>query len=98
MCLAVPARIVAVDQTGDSAVVALGAIRKSVSLALVDEAAPGDYVLIHVGYALSRISTDEAEQTLALMREAGLVDHAGAPVEPAEEPAIAHPRAEAGEG
>lgn len=79
MCLAIPARIVAIDPATDTATVALGgsgastvgqdAVTKAVSLALVDDLAPGDYVLVHVGYALSRISPEEAERTLALMAE-----------------------------
>lgn len=80
MCLAIPARIVSVDSAADTATVALGAVQKQVSLALVDDAAPGDYVLVHVGYALNRISESEAERTLALMREAGaLADPEAAP-------------------
>ncbi len=69
MCLAVPARVVAIDPATDTATVALGAVTKDVSLALVDGLEPGDYVLVHVGYALSRISPEEAEKTLALMAE-----------------------------
>ena len=46
-----------------------GAVTKDISLALVDDLSPGDYVLVHVGYALSRISPEEAERTLALMAE-----------------------------
>jgi hydrogenase expression/formation protein HypC len=69
MCLAIPARVVAIDAATDMATVALGAVTKDVSLALVDDLAPGDYVLVHVGYALSRISPEEAERTLALMAE-----------------------------
>jgi hydrogenase expression/formation protein HypC len=77
MCLAIPARILSVDPATDTATVALGAVSKQVSLALVDDAAPGDYVLVHVGYALNRISEEEAEQTLALIREAGALHEAG---------------------
>jgi hydrogenase expression/formation protein HypC len=69
MCLAIPARVVAIDPAADTATVALGAVTKDISLALVDDLAPGDYVLVHVGYALSRISPEEAERTLALMAE-----------------------------
>jgi hydrogenase expression/formation protein HypC len=69
MCLAIPARVVAIGPAADTATVALGAVTKDVSLALVDDLAPGDYVLVHVGYALSRISPEEAERTLALMAE-----------------------------
>ena len=69
MCLAIPARVVAIDPATDTATVALGAVTKDVSLALVEDLSPGDYVLVHVGYALSRISPEEAERTLALMAE-----------------------------
>lgn len=82
MCLAIPARILSVDPATDTANVALGAVSKQVSLALVDDAAPGDYVLVHVGYALNRISEEEAEQTLALIREAGALHEASAEASP----------------
>ena len=79
MCLAIPARVVAIDPTSDTATVALGAVTKDVSLALVEDLSPGDYVLVHVGYALSRIDPEEAERTLALMAEvARLSDEAEA--------------------
>ena len=73
MCLAVPARVVAVDSPSETATIALGEVRKDVSLALVDDVGVNDFVLIHVGFALNKISPDEAERTLALMSEAGLV-------------------------
>jgi len=72
MCLAIPARVVDIDATTDTATVALGDVRKDVSLALVDDVAPGDYVLVHVGYALNRVSEEEAARTLALMGDADL--------------------------
>lgn len=71
MCLAIPARIVEIAE-GDRAIVDLGGVRKEVSLALVDGAVIGDYVIVHVGYALTRLDPEEAVQTLALMAEAGL--------------------------
>jgi len=71
MCLALPVRVI--ERVGESdAIVDLGGIRKQISLALVDDVAVGDYVILHVGYALSRLDRDEAEKTLALFREAGL--------------------------
>jgi hydrogenase expression/formation protein HypC len=71
MCLALPVRVI--ERVGESeAIVDLGGIRKPISLALVDDVAVGDYVILHVGYALSRLDPDEAEKTLALFREAGL--------------------------
>jgi hydrogenase expression/formation protein HypC len=69
MCLAVPAKIVEVDATTDMAVVELDGIRKEVSTVLIEHAMVGDYVLIHVGFALERIDQVEAEKTLALFAE-----------------------------
>ena len=71
MCLAIPVRVEALlpDQM---ARVTLGGISKVVSLALLEEVHVGDYVLLHVGYALTRLDPKEAERTLALMREAAV--------------------------
>jgi len=74
MCLALPARVIAIDRTSDTATVALGEVRKDVSLALVEDVQIDDFVLIHVGYALNTISRDEAERTLRLFAEAGLTE------------------------
>jgi hydrogenase expression/formation protein HypC len=71
MCLAIPAEVVALKE-GDIATVSLGGIKKDISLAFVEDVALGDYVLVHVGYALARLSPEEAEYTLALMAEAGI--------------------------
>lgn len=68
MCLAIPARITE-KLEGDMAVVDLGGVRKEVSLALIDGADIGDYVIVHVGYALSKLDADEAAKTLALFAE-----------------------------
>ena len=72
MCLALPAKIVTIHDEDDMATVSLGGVCKRISLALVEGVAVGDYVLIHVGYALNRIDPEEAERTLALFAEAGL--------------------------
>ena len=74
MCLALPAQIVSIDSDGDNARVALGEVVSEVSLALLDDAAVGDYVLIHVGYALNKVSEAEAQKTLAMFAEAGLIE------------------------
>lgn len=68
MCLALPARIVAL-QDGDNAVVELGGVRKSVSVALTPDAKVGDYVIVHVGHAIGLLDAEEAEKTLALFAE-----------------------------
>lgn len=68
MCLALPARIVALADA-DQAVVDLGGVRKSISVALTPEARVGDYVIVHVGHAIGLLDADEAERTLALFAE-----------------------------
>jgi len=69
MCLAVPTRVESLDSAASTAVVELDGIRKEVSTQLLDEIAIGDYVLVHVGFALERIDPEEAEKTLALFSE-----------------------------
>ncbi len=71
MCLAIPARVVELLDD-DRAVVNLGGVRTTVSLALVDGVSTDDYVIVHVGYALARLNAEEAERTLALLAEAGV--------------------------
>lgn len=71
MCLAVPAQVVEL-RDGDLAVVDLAGVRKEISLALVDDVAVGDYVIVHVGYALNKIDAEEAAATLALFAELGI--------------------------
>lgn len=69
MCLAIPVRVV--ELVGDDdAIVDLDGIRKQVSLALVDGVAVGDYVILHVGYALTRLDPEEAARTLAMFGSA----------------------------
>lgn len=68
MCLALPAKIVELTD-GDNAIVSLEGVTKEISLALVAGADVGDFVLVHVGYALNTISPEEAEKTLKLMAE-----------------------------
>jgi hydrogenase expression/formation protein HypC len=70
MCLAIPAQVVEL-RDGDLAVVDLAGVRKEISLSLVDGIAVGDYVIVHVGYALNKLDPEEAEQTLKLFAEMG---------------------------
>ncbi|MFK0692781.1 HypC/HybG/HupF family hydrogenase formation chaperone [Mesorhizobium sp. IMUNJ 23033] len=73
MCLAIPARIVELLDD-DMAVVAFDTVRKRISLALVADVSLDDFVLVHVGYALHKVSPEEAERTLQLMAEAGVLE------------------------
>lgn len=68
MCLAIPALLVALCPP-DQAVVDLGGIRKTVSIALVPEARVGDHVIVHVGHAIGLLDPEEAQKTLALFAE-----------------------------
>lgn len=78
MCLALPAKVVEIDEANENAVVSLGGVKKEISLALVEDVEVDDYVLIHVGYALNKVSEEEAAKTLALFAEAGLIPEGAA--------------------
>jgi hydrogenase expression/formation protein HypC len=70
MCHALPVKIVAL--TGpDTAKVSLNGIVKEISIALIEDPQPGEYVVLHVGYALARIDEAEAQRTLALLAAEG---------------------------
>lgn len=70
MCLALPCRVVEL-LPDDQAIIDVSGMRKAISLALIDGVAVGDYVIVHVGYALSRLDPEEADKTLALFAELG---------------------------
>jgi len=67
MCLSVPAKILSVD--GNMAKASVGGAIVTTSLHLVDDVVPGDYVLIHTGFALQKISEEEALETIRIIRE-----------------------------
>lgn len=72
MCLAVPGKLLSLEQgTLITGRVAFGGIVKEVCMAYVPEAEVGDYVLVHVGFAISRIDEAEAERTLSYLAELG---------------------------
>ncbi len=77
MCLALPARITAIDPDGLNGVVETGGLKKRISLALLEQPQIDDYVLVHVGYAIATIDEAEAQKTLALFAEAGMVPAGG---------------------
>lgn len=72
MCLAIPMRVLELLD-GERARVETGGVEEVVSLALVDDVAVGDYVIVHVGFAIVRLDAVEAEKTLALFAE--IVQH-----------------------
>ena len=72
MCLAIPGKIASIsgdDPLMRTGKVDFGGILKEVSLAYVPEAVIGDYVIVHVGFALSRVDEAEAQQVFAYLRE-----------------------------
>ena len=73
MCLAIPVRVTEVlDQ--DRAKASIGGIVREICISLVEDVRVGDHVILHVGYALSKLDPDEAERTLETMRTAGVLD------------------------
>lgn len=68
MCLAIPVRICQLLEN-DEALADAGGIEKTISLALLEDIKVGDYVMVHTGYALSKLDTMEAEKTLQLFSE-----------------------------
>lgn len=77
MCLALPSLVTEL-LPDDTAKVELGGVTKTISLALVSDVKPGDYVIVHVGYALTKLDPEEAAKTLALIEEMGGLGDAAA--------------------
>ena len=73
MCLAIPALVVKRFE-GDEALIDAGGVRKRISLALVPDTVEGDYVIVHVGFAISRVDAEEAERTYQLLEEMGALE------------------------
>ena len=72
MCLAIPGQVVEiVDEVNHLARVEVGGVRRNVNVGLLDDVGEGDWVLIHVGFALSRIDEAEAAATYALLEQMG---------------------------
>ena len=72
MCLAIPGRVVeVVDETRQLAKVDVSGVLRNVNVGLLDDVRPDDWVLIHVGFALSKVDEEEARATLALLQQMG---------------------------
>jgi hydrogenase expression/formation protein HypC len=76
VCLAIPGKILEIHEMGPmrAARVQFGGIVREVSLSFVPEANLGDYVMVHVGFAISRVDADEAERTYKLLEEMGALE------------------------
>jgi hydrogenase expression/formation protein HypC len=76
MCLAVPGKILETKEENGSRLgrVQFGGITRLVQLDFVPEAGVGDYVIVHVGFALSKVNAEEAQRTYQLLEEIGMLD------------------------
>ena len=77
MCLAIPGKIVEiVDEENSIAKVEVGGVKRNINIGMLgkEEACIGDYVLIHVGFAMSKVDEKEAEDTLRILKEIGEFD------------------------
>ncbi|RXH22239.1 MULTISPECIES: HypC/HybG/HupF family hydrogenase formation chaperone [Bradyrhizobium] len=78
MCLAIPAEVTKL-LPDEMAIVSIDGVSKEISVALIENLAVGDYVIIHVGYALTKIDPEEARRTLELLRELSVEGQGAAP-------------------
>lgn len=81
MCLAIPGKITTITNLMDESLrvgkVSFGGIKKEVNLSMVPDAREGDYVLVHVGVAISVIDEEEAQKTFDYLREMGELEELG---------------------
>ena len=75
MCLAIPAKILEVR--GDTAIADFGGVKREICVALLEKVEPGDYVLVHTGFAIQVIDEEEARETLRLWKELLSIDELG---------------------
>lgn len=72
MCLAIPGKIIEiVDAENQIAKVDVGGVRRNINTGMIDDAKVGDYVLIHVGFAMTKIDERQAAETLRVLKEIG---------------------------
>ena len=88
MCLAVPGKVLEIEERDGSRIarVQFGGITRTAYLDFVPEAVPGDYVIVHVGFAISRLDADEAEQTYRILEAMGALEEEGLGLEPGPDP------------
>ena len=72
MCLSIPSKVLSIQD--DKAIVSVAGTEYEASLQLVEDVEVNDYVLLHTGFAIQKISEEEAEETLRLLREIGEID------------------------
>jgi hydrogenase expression/formation protein HypC len=75
MCLSVPAQIVSMD--GEFAMVSVNGALFRAGIQMIEDPQPGEYILLHAGFAIQKISDQEAEETLSLLHEISLANQRG---------------------
>lgn len=75
MCLAIPSKIVKIDN--NMGIIDVGGVRSEVSLFLIEDPNVGDYVIVHAGFAIQKIDEAEARESLKLLREVGSFGYGG---------------------
>ena len=85
MCLAIPMRIVETD--GRTAKVEVDGVQTTANVSLIEDPSPGDYVIVHAGFAIERLDTAEAEERIKLFDELGDIM-----ADPAKETPVSAPR------
>lgn len=71
MCIGVPMKVVRIE--GDKGVAEIGGIEREIGLQLMGDIRLGDYVIVHAGFAITKLDEEEAEKTLELLREAEII-------------------------
>jgi hydrogenase expression/formation protein HypC len=72
MCLSIPSRVISIN--GNNAIVSVGGTEYEASLQLVENVKVGDYILLHTGFAIQKISEEDARETFELLLELGKID------------------------
>ncbi len=83
MCLGVPGKVLTIEENAQGmsmGTVSFGGVTKEVCLAYLPEVKPGDYVIVHVGFAISQVSEAEAAETFELLRQMGELEESGSPL------------------
>lgn len=72
MCLGIPMKIIEIN--GPTAIVESGGVRRNIGLQLMEDVKTGDWVLLHAGFAISKLDEQQAAETLQLLKEGGFIE------------------------
>jgi hydrogenase expression/formation protein HypC len=74
MCIAVPMKVVEINQEKNTGIVESSGVKREIGLQLMDDIKVNDWVIVHTGFAISRLEEKEAQETLGLLREGGFIE------------------------